>query len=82
MNVTVARALIDLLVSLELSDEESVSVEAAAALTEDAAATLAALSVSDRTELISVIGQMENEAATEERRQVLQDLPEGVGLVE
>lgn len=82
MNAIIARALIELLVSLELSDEEAVSVEASAALAEDAATSLGALSDTDRAELISIITQVAEEAEDEDRRQVLLDLPEGLGLTE
>ncbi|OPF80498.1 hypothetical protein VT50_0212585 [Streptomyces antioxidans] len=82
MNAIIARALIELLVSLELSDEESISVEASAALAEDAATSLGALSDTERAELISTIAQMAEEAGDEDRRQVLVDLPEGLGLTE
>ncbi|QES38206.1 hypothetical protein DEJ48_36580 [Streptomyces venezuelae] len=80
--MTVARALIDLLLSLELSDEESVSLEAATAFVEDASATLSALSRLEREELTSIIRQMENEATMEERREVLRSLPEDIGLLD
>ncbi|MFF8657671.1 hypothetical protein [Streptomyces huasconensis] len=81
MNMTVARALIDLLLSLELSDEDAVSLEASTAFVEDASTTLSALSGPEREELTSIIRQMENEAATEERREVLRSLPEDIGLL-
>ncbi|MCQ8831709.1 hypothetical protein [Streptomyces malaysiensis] len=82
MNAIIARTLIELLVSLELSDEESVSVEASAVLAEDAATSLGALSDTERAELISIITQMGEEAGDKDRRQALQDLPEGLGLTE
>ncbi|GAA0995559.1 hypothetical protein GCM10009576_078320 [Streptomyces rhizosphaericus] len=82
MNAIIARTLIELLVSLELSDEESVSVEASAALAEDAATSLGALSDTERAELISIITQMGEEAGDEDRQQVLLDLPDGLGLTE
>ncbi|MBU3866370.1 hypothetical protein KN815_20555 [Streptomyces sp. 4503] len=82
MNAIISRTLIELLVSVELSDEESVSVEASASFAEDAATSLGALPDAERAELISIITQMGEEAQDEDRRQVLLDLPEGLGLTE
>ncbi|GAA3359589.1 hypothetical protein GCM10017744_038830 [Streptomyces antimycoticus] len=65
-----------------MPDEESVSVEASAVLAEDAATSLGALSDTERAELISIITQMGEEAGDKDRRQALQDLPEGLGLTE
>ncbi|MGW0828636.1 hypothetical protein [Streptomyces sp. NPDC002845] len=80
MNLTVARALVDLVVSIEMSDGEAISIDASTSLIEDVVVALGGLSGPEREEFIAVINQMESEAHTGERRQILQDLPEGLGI--
>ena len=75
-------ALLNCILSLELSDDELVDPGAATAIQEDIAFTLGRLGDADRALLVTLI---EERAATETdpaRRELLDDLPDALGLLD
>jgi hypothetical protein len=76
------RALIDLAASIELSSDDEIEPQTATALLDDLASTLEELSDEEHDELIDLIEELAEETRDADRREVLLDLPDALGLVE
>ncbi len=76
------RALIDLAVSIELSSDDEIDPRAATTLLDDLAATLEDLSDDERDDLVDFIEEAAERTRDTERREVLLDLPDGLGLTD
>lgn len=81
MKVVLARALFQVLTSMESAGEDEVSPDAAAAIAEDVTVALQALSEEERAELVQIARQMELEAPDTASREILSEIPEALGLV-
>jgi hypothetical protein len=82
MNEIVARALVDLVASIELTSDDELDPDLAAAWLDDVAAALEGLSDPDRHDLVRLINEMARATRDENRRDVLVDLPDDLGLIE
>jgi hypothetical protein len=76
------RALIDLAASIELSSDDEIEPQTATALLDDLASTLEELTDEEHDELIDLIEELAEETRDPDRREVLLDLPDALGLVE
>ncbi|MBB5873447.1 hypothetical protein F4553_006881 [Allocatelliglobosispora scoriae] len=79
---TLARALVDLIVTIDLSDDDEISPEAGSAILGDVAAALNSLSASDTDRLVNIIGEMAAEEDDPVRKETMIELPETLGLVD
>ena len=82
MNEIVARALVDLVASIELTSDDELDPDLAAAWLDDVAAALEELPDPDRHDLVRLIGEMARSTRDENRRDALVDLPDDLGLIE
>jgi hypothetical protein len=82
LNEVLARALVELMVTIDLSDEEEVSDEAGSSMLNDAAGILNRLSVEDQQELVRLIGEFAESEPNTDRQENMRDLPEALGLVD
>lgn len=76
------RAIVEIVASIELSDDEVINPDTASALLGDMVAILDGLSDDDRfrvAEIIRVVAATERDSR---RRSVMLDLPEGLGLID
>jgi hypothetical protein len=82
MNEIVARALVDLVASIELTSDDELDPDLAAAWLDDVATALEDLSDPDRHDLVRLISELARTTRDENRRDVLVDLPDDLGLIE
>ncbi|MBT2449666.1 hypothetical protein J7F03_21795 [Streptomyces sp. ISL-43] len=75
-----AKALADLVISIDLSDDEDVPPDVATRWFEDSAHTLGHLIESDRDRLTALWHDLADQEPSPARRQALRELPEGLGL--
>lgn len=74
--------LADVAASLDLAEDEAVSVDFAAGLLEDLAAGCEAMAADDRSEIARLIAEYAHEQADARRKRTMLDLPESLGLVD
>lgn len=77
---TVVRALADMVVSVDLSDEESVNADFAARIFDDLAGVFDTLDEEDRQQLSVIIDSYSQTVSDTRRRDALAGLPESIGL--
>ncbi|MCM4083799.1 hypothetical protein [Paractinoplanes hotanensis] len=82
LNEVLVRALVELMVTLDLSDEEDVSIEAGSSMLNDAAAILNGLSTEDQEDLVRLIGEFAESETDPDRQDNMRELPGALGLVE
>lgn len=82
VNRTLMRALIDLAVSIELTSDDEIDPQTATTLLDDLASALEDLSDDEHDELIDCIEELAEATRDPDRREVLLDLPDTLGLVE
>ena len=82
MNETLVRAIIDLIVSMELTSDEALDPDAATGLLEDFSAALEKLSGRDRRRLVRIAQKMAESERNPERKSILADVPEGLGITD
>ncbi|MFI5932373.1 hypothetical protein [Actinoplanes sp. NPDC051494] len=82
MNRILVRALIDLAVSIELASDDEIEPETATTLLDDLAVALEDLPEKDRDDLIDHIEELADATRDRDRREVLMDLPDTLGLTD
>ncbi|WP_202232215.1 hypothetical protein [Actinacidiphila reveromycinica] len=78
----IVKALVNLVVSIDLSDEEAVDADFASTAFEDVMATLEELPDTDREVVVSIVRSLAADERSPERRQALMIFPEDFGLVD
>lgn len=81
MMEAVVRALAGLLVSIELSSDDVLDSDAAALWLDDVVADLDGLSEGDRRRIADMIRGFAELETDPERRAVIEELPDGLGLM-
>ena len=76
------RTLADLIVSIDLSDDESVDPEFASAILGDVSAAIDGLDDDERSRIADIIADHAENESNERRRNALQELPENLGLTD
>jgi hypothetical protein len=79
---TVVRALADMVVSVDLSDEESVNADFAARIFDDLAGVFDTIEDEDRHQLSAIIENYAQTVSDARRRDALAGLPESIGLAD
>jgi hypothetical protein len=82
MNETLVRAIIELIASMELTSDEVLDPDVVTGLLEDFSAALEELSGRDRRRLVRIVQEMADSERNPERKSVLADLPEGLGITD
>lgn len=77
-----ARALADVIVSIELTDDEAIAPEIASAILDDMTAIFDAMSNVDRAEIARLILEYAEEQTRPDRRRVMLGVPDGLGLLD
>ena len=75
-------ALLDVLASIELSDDDQVEPRFASDVLEDVTYHLDALAESDRALLVTLIRKHAVTESDPDRRQIIEDAPEDLGLLD
>jgi hypothetical protein len=78
----IIEALVNLVVSIDLTDEETVDPDFAVSAFEDMTSTLASLSDEERGRMTQVIRSLAEAEASTQRRQALLELPGHLQLVD
>ncbi|MGY5061192.1 hypothetical protein ACWDFR_45430 [Streptomyces sp. 900105755] len=76
------KALVNLIVSIDLSDEETVDSDFASSAFEDVMAAFEELSEGDRVVISQIIQSMAESESSSARREALLELPESFGLID
>ncbi|MET7505946.1 hypothetical protein [Streptomyces albidoflavus] len=77
-----ARALADIIVSIELTDDEVIDPEIASAILDDTTAIFDSMSNSDRAEIARLILEYAEEQSRSDRKRVMLGVPDGLGLLD
>ncbi|MER7492135.1 hypothetical protein ABT033_05700 [Streptomyces pharetrae] len=77
-----AEALVEVLWFVEGCEDDQMDPDDAVKVLEGAAHLMGGLSVDQRGELLDLLGEMVEEEADPDRREFLEDFPEGFGLVD
>jgi hypothetical protein len=78
----IVRALADLIVSIDLSDDELVDPEFASAILGDVSAVIDSLGNDERSRIADIITEHAETESNDRRRNALRELPEGLGLTD
>lgn len=76
------RALIDLAASIELTSDDEIDPQTATSLLDDVATTLEDLTDDESDDLVDLIEELAEQTRDAERRDVLLDLPDTLGLTD
>ncbi|MGN9783081.1 hypothetical protein ACTMTF_16735 [Nonomuraea sp. ZG12] len=76
-----AKAVMDLVISIELTDDEDIDPDVATTLTEPVGYLLNSLPEEDRQTLAALFREVAEEEQGAERRALAMDFPEAMGLV-
>ncbi|MFC8358555.1 hypothetical protein ACFUIY_01660 [Streptomyces griseorubiginosus] len=79
---TLAEALVDVLWFIEGSEDEQMDQDDAVKVMEGVAHTLSTLPDHQRLELVALVGEMAAAETDSDRREFLEEFPEGFGLVD
>ncbi|GAB3275329.1 hypothetical protein GCM10027589_00410 [Actinocorallia lasiicapitis] len=76
-----ARALMEIIISIDLSDDEDIDSDVAAALLEPIAALLQAAHAGDRSRIVALFTELAQAESATDRRMTALDLPGALGLI-
>ncbi|ANP52027.1 hypothetical protein J2Z21_008899 [Streptomyces griseochromogenes] len=78
----IVKALVNLIISIDLSDEETVDSDFASSAFEDVMATLDELSDGERENVVRIVQSLADGESSTQRRQALLEFPDNFGLVD
>jgi hypothetical protein len=75
-----ARALMELVVSIDLSDDEDIDPDVATSILEPVAALLQSAPTEQRQDIVALFSECAQEESDTERRMTAMDLPDAFGI--